>query len=54
LGALVDIANTPWDYAGEEAEQRRIMPQVPMPPNSAQLVVNRDFGKFEQRADGFF
>jgi hypothetical protein len=51
---LVDIANTPWDYAGEEAEQRRIMPQVPMPPNSAQLVVNRDFGKFEQRADGFF
>jgi hypothetical protein len=34
LGALVDICNTPWDYALND-EARRIMPQAPRPSNPA-------------------
>src|SRR5712671_5955039 len=33
LGALVDISNTPWDYAGRT--RQRILPQASVPSNLA-------------------
>src|ERR1700692_1857409 len=36
LGALVDISNTPWDYAGQgEAKRKRSMPQAVAPSKPA-------------------
>src|SRR5665213_1274823 len=38
FGALVDISNTPWDYAGDEAKQSCSMPQAAVPSNPARRV----------------
>src|ERR1019366_4458768 len=38
LGALVDISNTPWDYARDETKRKWSMPQAPIPSNPARRV----------------